>query len=353
MSVTIQELLPLKEDNLKLKENFKEFWKKHESNKKYISKEKVKDFMEQQEILIKNLYQKIENIIVKDRYNSKTENVSPVLQKRRRSEISSLENENKVSKRHSIKQEIVKNSFENFIVNPGLQHVAENIFSNLNYKDITACQLINRSSKLILDNSKFLLKKFVQNGMSKKNQNDWIKAIQLTQNTKFERNIYLYLKRSFRMKKMMDIPCYIDKEVIEKSTIYQLSQIEQQICRPANQEHIEKYVPGWIQMLAANDYNIHNNIQRKRMMFAAVLGGYLEVVKTLAPLMENPNAPLGRQNDIFQMTWSPLAFASKHGRLEIIKFLVPLSTNLTFEVIQNLKDLAHQHNHVLNFLSSL
>ena len=334
MSVTIQELLPLKEDNLKLKENFKEFWKKHESNKKYIFKEKVKEFLEQQEILIENLYHKIENIIDKDndRYNNKTGIVAPVPQKRR-SEISSLGSENKVFKRLSIEPKIVKNSLENFIINPGLQHMAENIFSNLNYKDITACQLINRSSKLILDNSKFLLKKFVQNGMSKKNQNDWIKAIQLTRNTKFERNIYLYLKRSFRMKKMMDIPCYIDKEVIEKSTIYQLSQIEQQICRPANQEHIEKYVPGWIQMLAANDYNIHNNIQRKRMMFAAVLGGYLEVVKTLAPLMENPNAPLGRQNDIFQMTWSPLAFASKHGRLEIIKFLVPLSTNLTFEVI--------------------
>ena len=74
MSVTIQELLPLKEDNLKLKENFKEFWKKHESNKKYIFKEKVKEFMEQQEILIENLYHKIENIIVKDndRYNNKT-----------------------------------------------------------------------------------------------------------------------------------------------------------------------------------------------------------------------------------------------------------------------------------------
>ena len=153
------------------------------------------------------------------------------------------------------------------------------------------------------------------------------------------------------MGKMMDIPCYIDKEVIEKSTIYQLSQIEQQICRPANQEHIEKYVPGWIQMLAANDYNIQNYGQRKRMMFEAVLGGYLEVVKTLAPLMENPNAPLGRQN--VPLPWSPLAFASRHGRLEIIKFLVPLSTNLTFEVIQILKDLAHQHNHVLNFLSSL
>ena len=359
MSVTKQELLPLKEDNLKLKENFQKFWKKHESNKKYISKEKVKEFMEQQEILIENLYHKIENLIDKDndRYNNKTGIVAPVPQKRR-SEISSLGSENKVFKRLSIEPEIVKNSLENFIINPGLQHMAENIFSNLNYKDITACQLINRSSKLILDNSKFLLKKFVQNGMSKKNQNDWIKAIQLTRNTKFERNIYLYLKRSFRMKKMMDIPCYIDKEVIEKSAKkfkkdakYQLFQIEQQIRGPINQEHIEKYVPGWIQMLAANDYNIQNYGQRKRMMFEAVLGGYLEVVKALAPLMENPNAPLGRQN--VPVPSSPLVFASIHGRIEIIKFLVPLSKNLTSEVIQNLKDLAHQHNHVLNFLSSL
>ena len=89
MSVTKQELLPLKEDNLKLKENFKEFWKKHESNKKYIFKEKVKEFMEQQEILIENLYHKIENLIDKDndRYNNKTGIVAPVPQKRR-SEIS-------------------------------------------------------------------------------------------------------------------------------------------------------------------------------------------------------------------------------------------------------------------------
>ena len=360
MFVTKQELLPLKEDNLKLKENFKEFWKKHESNKKYIFKEKVKEFMEQQEILIENLYHKIENIIVKDndRYNNKTGIVAPVPQKRR-SEISSLGSENKVFKRLSIEPEIVKNSLENFIINPGLQHMAENIFSNLNYKDITACQLINRSSKLILSNSKFLLKKFIQNGMSKKNQNDWIKAIQLTQNTKFERNIYLYLKRSFRMKKMMDIPCYIDKEVIEKSAKkfkkdakYQLFQIEQQIRGPitcSNQEHIEKYVPGWIQMLAANDYNIQNYGQRVRMMFEAVLGDYLEIVKTLAPLMENPNAPLGRPNDPGPS--SLLAFASRHGRLEVIKFLVPLSENLTSEVIQNLKDHAfvYQNYHVLIF----
>ena len=352
MSATKQDLLSLKEENMKMKDNFKNFLKKYKTNKKYVPKQKVMEFMEEQDSLMDNLNLQIDNILVKnEKLYQKPTKLLP--KKRKIPEILPFVGNKINPKRPRMEFVIVKNSLENIINNPGLQHLAENIFSYLNYKDLESCQRINTSSKLILANPRLWLNKFIQKGMSKKNQNDWIKAIQLTKNTKYEKNIYLYLKSSFAMKKLMDIPCYIDKEVIEKSTIYQLSQIEQQICRPANQEHIEKYVPGWIQMLAANDYNIHNNIQRKRMMFAAVLGGYLEVVKTLAPLMENPNAPLGRQNDIFQMTWSPLAFASKHGRLEIIKFLVPLSTNLTFEVIQNLKDLAHQHNHVLNFLSSL
>ena len=362
MFVTKQELLPLKEDNLKLKENFKEFWKKHESNKKYIFKEKVKEFMEQQEILIENLYHKIENLIDKDndRYNNKTGIVAPVPQKRR-SEISSLGSENKVFKRLSIEPEIVKNSLENFIINPGLQHMAENIFSNLNYKDITACQLINRSSKLILDNSKFLLKKFIQNGMSKKNQNDWIKAIQLTRNTKFERNIYLYLKRSFRMKKMMDIPCYIDKEVIEKSAkkfkkdaTYQLFKIEQQIRSnfESQQEYYGKFFPGWIQMLVANEKNIQDSRQRTRIIYMAAQRGLLEIAKTLTPLMKNPNAP----NNPNAPQITPIFWASTSGHLEIIKFLVPLlsSENFNSEAIKKAKRQAemYHHNLVLNFLSS-
>ena len=218
MSATKQELLSLKEDNLKLKENFKKFMKKHESNKKYITKEKVKEFVEHQEIIIENLNQKIENMIVKDenRYQKNGTTVG-VSQKRKRSEIFPAGNENKASKRNRIEPKIVKNSLENFITTPGLQHVAENIFSYLNYQDITDCQRINRSSKLILDNPRFWLRKFIQNGMSKKNQNDWIKAIQLTKNSKLERNIYLYLKRSLRKEKLMNLPCYIDKDVIEKS----------------------------------------------------------------------------------------------------------------------------------------
>ena len=66
MSTTKVDLLSLKEENIKLKENFKKFLKKHESNKKYITKEKVKEFMEDQETLIDNLNQQIDMIIVKD-----------------------------------------------------------------------------------------------------------------------------------------------------------------------------------------------------------------------------------------------------------------------------------------------
>ena len=48
MSITNQELLCLKEENIILKENFKNFMKNHEKNKEIIAKDKVKDFMEEQ-----------------------------------------------------------------------------------------------------------------------------------------------------------------------------------------------------------------------------------------------------------------------------------------------------------------
>ena len=71
MFATKQDLLSLKEENLKLKENFKTFLKKHEQNKKYIAKDKVKELMAKQEILIDKLNQQIDKIIVKDENQSK------------------------------------------------------------------------------------------------------------------------------------------------------------------------------------------------------------------------------------------------------------------------------------------
>ena len=191
MSATKQELLSLKEDNLRLKENFKTFLKKHESNKKYITKEKVKEFMEHQEILIENLNKKIENMIVKDENRcQKTRTAGAISQKRRKSEIGGT---NKAYKRSRKDPVSVKNYFENIIKSPGLQHLAEEIFSHLNFDDLQTCQLINRSCKSILDldNPMFWLKKFIQKGISKQNEMDWSKAIQLSKRTQIMKKALL------------------------------------------------------------------------------------------------------------------------------------------------------------------
>ena len=94
--------------------------------------------------------------------------------------------------------------FENFTNTPGLQHLVENIFLNLNYEDLHSCQLINHSSSNILKNPNFWLQKFVLRGLSKQNQTDWRNAIQLTRNTKLEDNILRYLKRSLKHQKLVE-----------------------------------------------------------------------------------------------------------------------------------------------------
>ena len=67
-------------------------------------------------------------------------------------------------------------TFEKILNTAGLQDIAEKIFGYLNVKDLENCQEINQSSKKILDNPMFWLRKF--RGLSKENQDDWTKVIQ-------------------------------------------------------------------------------------------------------------------------------------------------------------------------------
>ena len=79
---------------------------------------------------------------------------------------------------------------ENFINNPGLQHIAENVFLNLNHENLEKCRLVNEYWKNILDNPMFWIEKFIRRGgLSKKNQIDWMAAIQIMSNSDLEANI--------------------------------------------------------------------------------------------------------------------------------------------------------------------
>ena len=81
--------------------------------------------------------------------------------------------------------------------NPGLTHLAENIFGNLNFQYLKICRGINKSSKQILDNQMdklmFLLRTSIFCSFSKKNQRDWIKVIQSMKSSEKEKAISAYL----------------------------------------------------------------------------------------------------------------------------------------------------------------
>ena len=137
---------------------------------------------------------------------------------------------------------------ENIINNPGLQHLAEKVFLNLDYEDLEVCGMINLSSKHILENPMFWVNKFVSRGMSKKNKIDWVKAIQSAKNSEMNKQrILLYLKWILKKKKEVDLPL-CTKSFVQKKF-------------------------------------------RKRIRKASYNGNNdTEIVKILAPLTDNPNA---------------------------------------------------------------
>ena len=309
-----QELLSLKEENMKFMENFDKFWKKHEANKKIISKNNIRDFMEEQKTLMDNINQRIDKIISKDPHQN---TVGALPQKRKRSGNLCLKESSKASGRPRKELKKGKNSLEILIETPGLHHLAENIFLHLNYKDLKACQLVNRSSKSFLDNPRFWIKKFVQRGLSKPNEIDWIKAIQLTMNTDFEKNVLLYLKRSLNLGKTVDLPCFIDEDNLqrihivgknihknrriekyfknhEKIELKNMVEINDGLDRLGRNEEVknfEDYTSCCVQVLAPSKY-FYGFYDYYLMMISSKYG-YLKIVKSLIPLMYmyKPNAP--------------------------------------------------------------
>ena len=121
-------------------------------------------------------------------------------------------------------------TMENFLKNPGLQHIAENVFLNLNYENLETCRLVNKSWKQILNNPMFWIKKFIRRGLSKKNQVDWTAAIQIARNSGLEKNISRYLKQCSKNERVVNIPCYINKknskEIFPNYQCYKISEKE-------------------------------------------------------------------------------------------------------------------------------
>ena len=107
----------------------------------------------------------------------------------------------------------------------------------------------------------------------------------------------------------------------------------------------EDFGPGCFQVLAATE-----NATNQWPLFMQLLAQYgkLSMAKALCPLLSNPNG-----DDEEKKT--PIYLASRHGQLEIIKFLEPISDNLTANAIQLAiqKARLYDHDHVVKYLNSL
>ena len=175
---------------------------------------------------------------------------------------------------------------EKIINNPGLQHLAEKVFWNLDCEDLKICAQINQSCKQILENPTFWLKKF--KSISMENQKDWIKVIKLAKNSDKRNAIISYLQ--WNLKKEAYWAAYYGHIDIIK--------ILAPLTDNPNCPNKDGYTP--INLAAKN--------------------GHTEIVKILAPLTDNPNAP-DENGD------TPIYLAAHFGHLEFVKFLAPLTDN--------------------------
>ena len=90
---------------------------------------------------------------------------------------------------------------DNLTKNPGLTHIVEVIFLNLNYSHILECSQVHESWKKIQNRPNFWLQKCTQNPEFK-NKSAWKKLIQLTSPTDHTKEDNIYHKYTLLEKKL-------------------------------------------------------------------------------------------------------------------------------------------------------
>ena len=202
---------------------------------------------------------------------------------------------------------------EKIINNPGLQHLAENIFWNLDVEDLKICAQINQSCKQILQNPIFCLRKFEH--LSKENQKDWIKVIQSVNDTDKGVAIISYLQWNFK-KNVVNFPCYTSPAVQDEFRKKILESFKQDSSDQKEQD------TEFIKILAplTNNPNPKDEKTGKTAMYLAACSRRTNIVKILVPFIDDPNAP-----DI--LGYTPIHRAAIIGCTEIVKILIPLTDN--------------------------
>ena len=221
---------------------------------------------------------------------------------------------------------------------PGLIHIAEQIFSNLDRYSLLICQKVNVYWASILQNPWFWFNRMMQNTtLSQVHQKEWMKFCENLSKLILTKDMieplalnYIYgqLEDSVTLNETYWFAICTSSEY---STFAEIVRImaplienpnslsedgDTTICWAAQNGHAEI-----VKILAplTNNPNAPNQYG-STPIFKAAWFGHTEIVKILAPLTDNPNAPN-------EYGYTPIHKAAYHGHTEIVKILAHLTDN--------------------------
>ena len=220
---------------------------------------------------------------------------------------------------------------EKIINNPGLQHLAEIFFLNLDVEDMKICKQINKSCKQIFKNPMFWLRKFRH--ISKESQTNWIHIIQSVKNSDYEKLIISYLQWNLKKEVELvdDLPCiWFNKfRRLPKENQKDWIKVIDSENNSVKEEAIMSYLQWNLKKETLVDLpcytspTVQDDFRKKIFEISKNLHLYLEdtkILKIIAPLMDNPNSPNASGS-------TPILFAALNGHTEIVKILAPLTSN--------------------------
>ena len=219
---------------------------------------------------------------------------------------------------------------DNIISIPGLQHLAEIVFRNLDVDDLKICAQINQSCKQILEDAIFWLRKFCH--LSMESQNNWIKIIQSVKKSGYEKIIISYLKWNLKEAVVVhELPCFWFKKFRSLSRKNQMDWIK--VIELEKSSEKDNAIMSYLIWNLKKEHLVHlplysdpvtQDLFRMKITHSCLNIGSsheeTEIVKILAPLTDNPNTP-DKDGD------TPIHHAALEGHTEIIKILAPLTDN--------------------------
>ena len=134
----------------------------------------------------------------------------------------------------------------------------------------------------------------------------------MTKDTNLGKSIVLYIKNVIKIGHFVDVPCYIDNDAMIKSTEISF------------EEALKQKDAGVLQILGPQALKRNVNAPNLKLFEVLQLSEHhpeildVDVVKALAPLIENINA--SDKNG-----FTPIHHASAEGQIDVIKFLAPLT----------------------------